>query len=93
MATKLQVGKPVAINNIEGATVPDAVSKIGNLKLEEDGTLSYAMHYYLTVEDADNNVEPIAFKTFNMDIVNLENQILAHAKTQPELDTATDIVE
>ena len=92
MATKLQVGKPVAINSIAGATVPDAIAKIGNIKLEDDGTTTYAIHYYLSVEDANNNVEPIAFKTFNMDIPNLENQILAHAKTHASLDAAIDIV-
>jgi len=91
MPAKLQVGKPINIANIQGATVPDGIAKIGNLKLENNGTLIYSIHYYLNEEDADNNIEPISFETFNMTIPNLENQILANAKTQPSLDSAVDI--
>jgi len=87
----LQVGKPIAIANIEGATVPDGIAKIGNLKLEADGTLTYSIHYHLTEADADNGVAPISFEAFNMTIPNLENQIIAHAKTQPSLDSAADL--
>lgn len=87
----LQANKPVAINRVEGATVPDAVGKIGNIKLEVDGTLTYAIHYFLNEADAIANTDPISFETFNMNIPNLENQILTHAKTQPTLDIATEI--
>jgi len=88
---KLQVGKSVNIASIQGATVPDAVAKIGNLKLENNRTLTYSIHYYLNEEDADNNAEPISFEAFNMNIPNLENQIMAHAKTQLSLDAAVDL--
>lgn len=91
MSTKLQVNKPIAISNIEGATIPDGIAKIGNLKLEDDGTLTYSIHYYLTIEDIDSGVEPISFETFNMSIPNLENQILANAKTKPALSAAVEL--
>lgn len=87
----LQVNKAIAIANIAGATVPDGVAKIGNLKLEDDGTLTYSMHYYLTVEDMDSSAEPISFETFNMSIPNLKNQILTNAKTQPSFNQAVDL--
>ena len=88
---KLNVNKPINIANVQGATVPEGIATIGNLKLEADGTLTYSIHYYLNEADADNGAEPISFETYNMTIPNLENQIMANAKTQPTLDRATDI--
>lgn len=88
---KLQTNKPINIKSIQGATIPDGIAKIGNLKLESDGTLTYSIHYFLTQVDADNNLEPVSFDTFNMNIPNLENQILANAKTKAQLNQATDI--
>lgn len=91
MAIKIQVNKPISIVNVQGATIPDGIAKIGNIKLEDDGTLTYAIHYYLNESDADAGGEPISFETFNMDMPNLENQIMVNAKTQPSLDAAMDI--
>jgi len=89
MTTKLQVGKPIAINSVEGATITDGVSVIGGLRPNEDGTWLVAMHYFASVEDIGG--QPIAFENFNIDLPNIENQILAQAKTLPSLDAATDI--
>lgn len=90
--SKLQMNKAVSINSVAGATVPDAIARIGNISLDEStGELTYAMHFYLTEADADNGAEPVAFKTYIMTIANLQNQIIAHAKLQPEFDAATDI--
>jgi len=89
---KLQTGKPVNIASIQGATVPDAVARIGNLSLDEaTGELTYAMHFYASVQDADEDVQPLSFVTYKMTIPNLQNQIIADAKLQPEFSAATDI--
>jgi len=87
----LQVNKPIAIANITGATVPDGIAKIGDIKLEDDGTLTYAIHYHLTIEDADNNNEPISFEVFNMNIPNLENQIITDVKTRQGFELVVEL--
>lgn len=92
MSVKLQMNKPIEVLNIADATVPDAVASIGNLKLNSDGTLTIAMHYYSNESDADADINSISFKTYeNINMPNLENQIIAFVKTQPEFDVATDI--
>lgn len=91
MRKKLQVGKPVNIANIQGATIPDGVARIGPLRFESNGTLTFSMHYFLNEADADANKRPITTSEHNMVIPNLENQIITFIKTQPEFDAATDV--
>ena len=89
---KLQMNKAINVPQIEGAILPDAVSRIGNISLDEvTDVLTYAMHFYVSEEAADSNAEPSSFVTYTMSMVNLQNQIIAHAKQQPEFDAATDI--
>ena len=85
----LQVNKPITINRIQGATVPDGIAKIGNLKLEDDGTLTYSILYYTDADSIDD--APISYEVHNMNIPNLENQIMANAKTKPSLSGAVEL--
>jgi len=88
---KLQMNKNVDIAEIAGASVPDAVAKIGSLRLEADGSLTYAIHFYPTVEDADEDENIITFQTFNMIIPNLENQIIINVKTKQGFESAVEL--
>lgn len=89
----LQVNKVVNIPRIPSATAPDAVARIGNLSLNHlTNELTYAMHFYQNVADADNDVNLITTRTYVMTIVNLQNQILTNAKTKQDLNLATNII-
>lgn len=91
MAIKLKTNKAVPISQIPNGTISDAYAKIGALKLEDDGSLTYSIHYYASQETMDNDFQVVSVETHNMDIPNLENQIKANMLSKGNLDQATDV--
>jgi hypothetical protein len=90
MANIMRLNQLVPIETLANANLTDGYIKLGSMKVEDDGTLTYSIIVFASKQDALQNVNEVFSKAFNMSAPGLRVAIKNDLLSRPYFDLSTD---